>query len=147
MQAVPYIPCDLCGTENPRFLLNSVGLDGPLVECTKCGFRYVGFRQSALTFGQRAAEDTIANLRSANQNLRYLGPEEEQRLAVLNARWRIDLIRKVKPFGKLLEIGCARGDFLRVARDCFDVSGVEPNPELADSASEIAPVFRDVIER
>src|SRR5262249_39574991 len=44
-------------------------------------------------------------------------------------------------------VGCARGDFLRIARDCFDVSGVEPNPELADSASQIAPVYRDVIER
>ena len=55
--------------------------------------------------------------------------------------------RKVKPSGKLLEIGCARGDFLRVARESFDASGVEPNPELADSASQVAPVYRDVIER
>src|SRR5262249_14202081 len=60
---------------------------------------------------------------------------------------RLDLIRQRKSSGKLLEIGCARGDFLRVARDSFDVSGVEPNPELADAASRVAPVYRDVIER
>jgi 2-polyprenyl-3-methyl-5-hydroxy-6-metoxy-1,4-benzoquinol methylase len=141
------IPCDLCGAVNPRFILNSRGLDGPLVECVNCGFRYVGTRRSALTFGSGAGEDTAANVRAANQNLRYLRLEEEHRLALLNARWRVDLIRQVKPSGKLLEIGCARGDFLQVARESFDVYGVEPNPELANSSSKIAPVHQDVIER
>jgi len=142
-----FIPCDLCGTGNPRFLLNSRGLDGPLVECLNCGLRYVGARTSALTFGDQTANQATAKLRTANRNFRYLRLEQEHRLALLNARWRIDLIRKVKPSGKLLEIGCARGDFLRVALEWFDVYGVEPNPELADSASQIAPVHPDIIER
>jgi 2-polyprenyl-3-methyl-5-hydroxy-6-metoxy-1,4-benzoquinol methylase len=141
------IPCDLCGAANPRFVLNSGGLDGPLVECVNCGLRYVGTRRSALTFGSEASEETAAKVRAANQNLRYLRLEEEQRLALLNARWRVDLIRQVKPSGKLLEIGCARGDFLQIARESFDVYGVEPNPELAESSSKIAPVHQDVIER
>jgi len=117
------------------------------VECTNCGLRYVGHRRSALAFGRNAPEETAAKVRAANQNLRYLRLEEEHRLALLNARWRLDLIRRLKPSGKLLEIGCARGDFLRVARECFDASGVEPNPDLADSSSQVAPVYRDVIER
>ena len=142
-----FIPCDLCGTGNPRFLLNSRGLDGPLVECLNCGLRYVGARTSALTFGDQTANQATAKLRTANRNFRYLRLEQEHWLALLNARWRIDLIRKVKPSGKLLEIGCARGDFLRVALEWFDVYGVEPNPELADSASQIAPVHPDIIER
>ena len=78
---------------------------------------------------------------------RNLRLEEEHRLALLNARWRLDLIRKERPGGKLLEIGCARGDFLSVARDVFDARGVEPNPNLADSASRVAPVYRNIIER
>jgi 2-polyprenyl-3-methyl-5-hydroxy-6-metoxy-1,4-benzoquinol methylase len=94
-----------------------------------------------------AAEEIAAKVRAANQNLRYLRLEEEHRLALLNARWRLDLIRRVKSAGKLLEVGCARGDFLRVARDSFDAYGVEPNPELADSAAQVAPVYRDIIER
>jgi SAM-dependent methyltransferase len=73
--------------------------------------------------------------------------QEEHRLAALNAQWRLSLIRKRKPSGKLLEIGCARGDFLSIARESFDVSGVEPNPELADASSQVAPVYRDTIER
>src|SRR5262245_18809599 len=145
--AADYIACDVCGAENPHFVLNSRGLDGPLVECAKCGFRYVGTRRSALTFGPAAVDQTVANVRAANKDFRYLRLEEENRLALLNARWRLDLIRKFKPSGKLLEVGCARGDFLSIARNHFDVAGVEPNPELAESASRIAPVHRDIIER
>ena len=117
------------------------------MECLNCGLRYVGAPTSALTFGDQTANQATAKLRTANRNFRYLRLEQEHWLALLNARWRIDLIRKVKPSGKLLEIGCARGDFLRVALEWFDVYGVEPNPELADSASQIAPVHPDIIER
>jgi 2-polyprenyl-3-methyl-5-hydroxy-6-metoxy-1,4-benzoquinol methylase len=128
-------------------VLESRRLDGPLVECARCGFRYVGSRRSALVFGRDTAEHTVANVRNANEGFRHLRLQEEHRLALLNAQWRVDLIRKLKPSGKLLEIGCARGDFLRIARQWFDVCGVEPNPELADSSSQVAPVFRDIIER
>jgi 2-polyprenyl-3-methyl-5-hydroxy-6-metoxy-1,4-benzoquinol methylase len=142
-----YIPCDLCGSESPRFVLESPGLDGPLVECARCGFRYVGKRRSALTFGSERPEETEKKIRAANTQFTHLHLEEEHRLALLNARWRLELIRTLRPGGKLLEIGCARGDFLSVARDEFDARGVEPNPELAESASRVAPVHRDVIER
>ena len=128
-------------------MLESRGLDGPLVECVKCGFRYVGQRRSGLTFGTGNPEETEKRVRAANAQFRHLRLEEEHRLAVLNARWRLDLIRKIRPGGKLLEVGCARGDFLSVARDVYDARGVEPNPELAESAAWIAPIHRDIIER
>jgi len=141
-----YLPCDLCGAAAPRFVLDSRGLDGPLVECVKCGLRYVGSRRSALTFGSAEAADTAANVRMANSNIRHLRVQEEQRLAVMNAQWRLNLIRKHARAGKLLEIGCARGDFLKVARASFEACGIEPNPELAESAKQVAPVCCDVIE-
>jgi len=142
-----YIPCDLCGADEPRLILISPGLDGPLVECGQCGLRYVGKRRSALTFGRDSAEATTAKVRAANTQFRYLRLEEEHRLAVLNAKWRLNLIRNVKASGKLLEAGCARGDFLKVASEHFRVWGVEPNPELAGTASRVAPVHQDIIER
>jgi len=142
-----YIPCDLCGADEPRLILISPGLDGPLVECGQCGLRYVGKRRSALTFGRDSAEATTAKVRAANAQFRYLRLEEEHRLAVLNAKWRLNLIRNVKASGKLLEAGCARGDFLKVASEHFRVWGVEPNPELAEAASRVAPVHQDIIER
>ena len=142
------ISCDLCGSDDPGTVLESPQLDGPLVQCRNCGLYYVGWRRSQLTFGSGAdaPSDVADRVQAANFNLRNLRLEEEQRLALLNADWRLGLIRQFRSSGKLLEVGCARGDFLRVARGSFDVFGVEPNPDLAESAADVAPIHRDVIE-
>ena len=140
-------PCDLCGAHNPRFLLKSIRLDGPLVECGRCGFRYIANRTLDLAFGTESPHLTAAKVREANTMFRRLSLDEEHRLAALNARWRLELIRTIKPSGKLLEVGCARGDFMRVAQEYFEVSGVEPNAELAAVSKQIAPVHQDIIER
>src|SRR5881296_1988226 len=81
----PYVSCDVCGAEKPRFVLESNALDGPLVQCTGCGFRYVGKRRSDLTFGKESPETTTARVRNANCHFRALQMEEERRLAGLNA--------------------------------------------------------------
>lgn len=140
--------CDICGTDNPKIILESSQLDGPLVQCRNCGFRYIGSRRSRLTFGSGGGDgaEVASRVQAANSNIRNLRLEEEHRLGILNARWRLDLIRNFRTSGKLLEVGCARGDFLSVARESFDVSGVEPNPSLADDAEKVAPIYRDVIE-
>jgi SAM-dependent methyltransferase len=140
--------CDICGADNPHTVLESPQLDGPLVRCRNCGLRYVGWRRSQLTFGSGGGDSTevASRVQAANFNIRNLRLEEEHRLGILNARWRLDLIRNFRTSGRLLEVGCARGDFLRVARESFDVSGVEPNPSLADDAEKVAPIYRDVIE-
>jgi 2-polyprenyl-3-methyl-5-hydroxy-6-metoxy-1,4-benzoquinol methylase len=140
--------CDICGADNPTTILESAQLDGPLVQCRNCGFRYVGSRRSQLTFGSGGgdAAEVASRVQAANSNIRNLRLEEEHRLGILNARWRLDLIRKFRTSGKLLEVGCARGDFLSVARESFDAYGVEPNPSLADDAERVAPIYRDVIE-
>jgi 2-polyprenyl-3-methyl-5-hydroxy-6-metoxy-1,4-benzoquinol methylase len=139
--------CDLCGANNPRIILISQTLDGPLVECVNCGFRYVGDRRTNLVFGRESGEKTVSRVRAANEYVQHLPEAEEHRLGLLNAGWRLDLIRKYKSAGKFLEVGCARGDFLKVARQTFDVFGVEPNPELAAESSGVAPVYCDVIEQ
>src|SRR5215468_2018128 len=104
------IACDLCGAGDPRFILKPSQLDGPLVECRQCGLKYVGSRSSQLTFGMGAAADVVERVRSANAALPSLRLDEEQRLAALNARWRLRLIRQFASKGRLLEVGCARGD-------------------------------------
>ena len=141
-------PCDICGADDPKTILESYQLDGPLVQCRNCGFRYIGSRRSRLTFGSGGGDgaEVASRVQAANSNIRNLRLEEEHRLGILNARWRLDLIRKFRTSGKLLEVGCARGDFLSVARESFDVCGVEPNPSLADDAEKVAPIYRDVIE-
>jgi 2-polyprenyl-3-methyl-5-hydroxy-6-metoxy-1,4-benzoquinol methylase len=140
------MPCDLCGSDQPKLLLHSRNLDGPLVRCTSCGLHYVGSRRSGLTFGAGPASDVVERVRKANEGFRNLRLEEEHRLGVLNAEWRLKILREACSKGRLLEVGCARGDFLSVAKNHFEVLGVEPNPELAASASRFARIHGDVIE-
>jgi SAM-dependent methyltransferase len=135
----------VCGADDPRFLLESPGLDGPLVECRSCGLKYVGRRRSALTFGHGSG-DTVDRLRAANVGFRHLRLEEEHRLARLNARWRLDLIRARRPSGRLIEVGSARGDFLAEAREFYDVSGVEPNPDLAAATPPGLQIHQGLVE-
>lgn len=140
------IPCDLCGSRDPAPVLESSRLDGPLVCCRNCGLYYVGERRSNLAFGSDTAAVTTQRIRDANRDLQGIELDEERRLAGMNARTRLDLIRKYRSSGRLLEVGCARGDFLRVAREYFEVAGVEPNEELARDAMAFAPVDQGIIE-
>jgi SAM-dependent methyltransferase len=143
--AVP-VSCDLCGAPNPRFVLTSPTLDGPLVECVGCGFRFVGGRRENLAFGALEAKTTAERIREANLIFEDIPRDEERRLNERNARWRMKLIRDVQPGGRLLEVGCGRGDFLRVASERFDVYGVEPNPELARDSAHSAPVHEGLLD-
>ena len=61
----------------------------------------------------------------------YLSREETH---ILTARNVIEVMRKYIPDGKLLDIGCATGDFLTVAREYYSVEGLE----LSEWSSEIA---------
>ena len=138
--------CDLCGSDLAAIVLETDGLDGTLMRCSDCGFHFVAGRDSALAFGNGSAQRTAERLKAANMKFRDLPRAEERRLNELNAEWRLDLIRRVRPAGRLLEVGCGRGDFLRVAARYFDVAGVEPNPELAADAAGEGPIHQGVVE-
>ena len=116
------------------------------MRCRQCGLYYVGERRSALAYGSDNSAEVMERVRDANRGLRNLPLDEEHRLAQLNAKTRLQLIRQYRPSGKLLEVGCARGDFLRIAREYFTAFGVEPNPELAEEAIKVAPVHQGVID-
>src|SRR5262245_10747137 len=88
------IPCDLCASDKAHLVLESTNLDGPLVKCGSCGLYYVGSRRSGLTFGSDTPAEVVNRVRQANVGLQNLRLEEEHRLALLNARWRLELIRE-----------------------------------------------------
>ncbi len=140
------LACDLCGSSETRSVLTSASLDGPLVRCAVCGLHYVSVRSAQLAFSQESSSLTAERIRDANVHFSSLPREEERRLNELNARWRLDLIREIRDGGRLLEVGCGRGEFLKVARDSFDAFGVEPNPELAADARREASIHEGLIE-
>lgn len=103
-------------------------------------------RGSGLAFGEEPARQTADRIALANRGFTNLPREEERRLNELNAGWRLELIREFAPGGRLLEAGCGRGDFLRIASARYEVRGVEPNPELGAEASREAPVHAGRLE-
>ncbi len=138
--------CDLCGSTRSFHVLNSANLDGPLVRCAACGMHYIGVRFSGLAFGAESSRLTAARLRRANARFDHLPVAEERRLSAMNARWRLDLIRRHRSSGRLLDVGCGSGDFLAASANYFDAYGVEPNPELASEVGDELRLHRGVIE-
>lgn len=138
--------CDLCGSAERSSLPGSDRIDGPLFECSQCGLRYVGGWTRGPAWAAPSEAETVRIVRETIERFPNLERSEEERLNVLNARWRLNLIRRYRGSGRLLEVGCGRGDFLKAAREWFEVSGVEPDPALAAVASREGPVFTGLIE-
>jgi SAM-dependent methyltransferase len=53
----------------------------------------------------------------------------------LPARLRLDYLRRCRPSGRLLEVGCGVGHFLAAAQQAgYEVAGIEVNPARAETA-------------
>lgn len=92
-----------------------------MVKCKKCTHVFASPRPSNI-WSQYTGDkvDTI-----------YL-ENAEQRLST--SRTVIEYIKKYKKNGKLIDVGCATGDFLSVAKDHYDVEGLE----LSEWSSKMA---------
>jgi SAM-dependent methyltransferase len=116
--------CPACGRVTAqRFLYVKNGCD--IFACEECG---IG-RSETRNFdpGTYYTKDYFSG-RHADGYGDYLGSE-----AVLRREFAhtVELIRRYRPHGRLLEIGCAYGFFLQEARKDFDVAGLE----LAEDAA------------
>lgn len=61
----------------------------------------------------------------------YLKRQDERLMTAINV---VKILKKIAPSGKLLDVGCATGDFLSVAQDFYDVEGLE----LSEWSAKIA---------
>jgi SAM-dependent methyltransferase len=118
------LPCPACGadTEHPH-LYRKNGCD--VVRCARCGLG----RALAGEFDPSAyyTEDYFSG-GHADGYADYLGAE-----AVLRREFArtVQFLRRFRPGGRLIEIGCAYGFFLEAAKPWFEVCGIE----LADDAA------------
>lgn len=126
-----YLPCDLCGGTDVRFLLACERLDGPLVRCRQCGLVYVGERREDFTFS-RFDPERSRRLAERVRALELVDEEVEAREAPVRERVMAERLQWVQRFiasGRLLELGCAEGTFLKLAaRAGFHAHGIEPDP-------------------
>jgi SAM-dependent methyltransferase len=124
-----YVPCALCDSDRTEFLLEDRGYR--LVKCRRCGLVYVNprpIRQELQSL--YGSSDETGNVLMDN-----VGYTEFAYLHELQAKKRLGIIKKYKHSGKVLDVGCAAGYFLSVARDQgFDPYGVEISKTLCNLA-------------
>lgn len=129
--------CDLCGADRPQPYLavkdRFTGQSYNLVSCSKCGLIYLDPRPTEPELADNYPDDYEA----------YQQPVEalSQSDAWHKRRMRMMQLALVEQYtsqpGRLLDVGCATGEFLAVARDHgWEVTGVELVEKAASLARE-----------
>jgi SAM-dependent methyltransferase len=106
----PDMACTVCHRESPLVVWEENGYEGRQCEC---GTVYTS---------PEPPPGSIEPRRDSHPDAFY------SRYAMAKARW----VHRIQPPGRLLEIGCGEGHFLRAARSLgYRVAGVEPDPDRA----------------
>jgi len=117
--------CPACGMATAqRFLYAKNGCH--VLRCTQCGLGRAG--ASGFDPESYYTADYFSG-GHADGYADYLGAEPILRREFAGT---VDFIRRFRPTGRLLDVGCAYGFFLQEARRVYDVSGIE----LAEDAAE-----------
>lgn len=119
----------MCGTINidahPIFKINSY----PIIKCEKCGLVYIDYK---FTGEELESFYTLQNYHYLEGDIRAM----EQR-SFLHAERDLNVIRKYVKKGKLLDVGCAMGFFLKIANEYgFEPFGVDISSDLSTLARE-----------
>jgi SAM-dependent methyltransferase len=116
--------CPACGTlRSHKFKYSKNQCD--ILQCTGCGLGRTRAREFdptsyyAESYFSGGETDGYAD---------YLGTEPVLRREFAGT---VDFIRRLRPSGKLIELGCAYGFFLQEAKPYFDVAGLELAAEAA----------------
>jgi len=131
-----YIPCPICSSRRFKVkYLDTLGSEMPcfdydfrpahtntyrIVKCLDCGHGYSSPRPERLWEHYQATEDMV-----------YLRNQSQR---VATARKVMQRLLRSISKGRLLDVGCATGDFLTIAQEHFRVEGVELSKWSADIA-------------
>ncbi len=125
--------CSLCGSSPPP-VSSAIFIKYrfPYLRCPSCGLVYPSPRPKSKHIKNQYINGRFSNV----FNELYL-PSAEYRMATIFRERVEDIIMPRVPSGRLLDIGCSSGHFLKVAyKHGFEVYGIEPNPEMVRFASE-----------
>jgi 2-polyprenyl-3-methyl-5-hydroxy-6-metoxy-1,4-benzoquinol methylase len=137
--AYEFAPCNHCGSADERELfcgpdrLHNLPGQFRVVECTGCGWLRQNPRPTIESIGYYYPSDYI-NFTQAIEDEPRFWKRWDHRYGMLKERWAIE---RIKPKGRILDVGCATGNFLReMQRAGWDAVGVEPHPGAADYARQ-----------
>lgn len=112
--------CNLCGSSESYFLFSKFGFD--IVKCKSCGFIYVEQDMSLEELKQHYNKGYFFG---ANK-LGYKNYIEAKDTRMKKFQGRLAEIENMKKKGRILDVGCAMGFFLEVARrNGWEIFGVE----------------------
>ena len=136
-----YVKCNLCDSDDAKLLFVKRGFN--IVQCRKCGLIYVNPRPDVETLVKKVYTKGYylgRNTPEYEENIGvraygdYIGMEKQ-----IKTKFRIKLrrIEKYEKGRRLLDIGCAVGFFLEVAKENgWDVFGVELSEYASNYARE-----------
>ncbi len=126
-----FVDCPLCERDDcrPRITVNGY----KLVECKRCGLVYVNPRKTDVkgiyTEDYFSNEDYYADYEASRKAFR------------IGFRSKLRILKRYVGGGRLLDVGCAFGDFMDEAKAFgFSPYGVEVSPGAAKIASDVGPV-------
>lgn len=134
------VPCPLCGADRPLALYQvtdwQYGLGGEfiIVRCAQCRGMYLNPRPDAQELARFYPADYAAYTREPLQEGSWLG----RCIRLYGLAKRSHAVSRLVAGGRLLDIGCATGDWLALLRGggLWSVAGVEIDPHAASIARE-----------
>jgi len=133
--ALTPVDCGLCGSAERELKFQ----DGPfsVVTCTGCGLTYVTPRLDDAALIDEVYDEGYWRSDAAKDR-GYTDYSADQELYLKTYRRRLSVIRRHfdRP-GRVLDIGCAAGFFLRVMQEeGWDVTGLEPSDAIRGEAEQ-----------
>jgi SAM-dependent methyltransferase len=125
--------CRVCNSRDKIFLFKKYGFD--IVRCKKCDLIYSDFSPTQKFLKNYYSKNYFVG---GKKKLGYDNYSKEEQSSRLTARKRISLLR-IKPKGKILDIGCAYGYFLSEMSDNWDKYGLEISQFACNQAASINP--------
>jgi len=125
------VPCNLCGETVSRIRFNRRGFS--VVEC-ECGLVYTNPRLDSDELAAMYSATSYFNAASDEIGYQDYDATSDLRQRTF-MRWFDEISRHVPRPGKLLDVGCATGLFLEIARNRgWDVTGIELSSFAAEEA-------------
>jgi len=128
-----YVRCNLCGSDRTTLVAKEgdIEIARSFVKCKNCGLVYMSPRmtkEESKTFYKEHRNLSSSPLTSDQFDKKFVAREVE----------RAKLVERFSPrCGKVLDIGCATGNFLRLLKSQgWQVLGIEPHLEYARYAED-----------